>query len=250
MASKKDELLALVGRYYDGVSVKTALEKLPKSWFTTSDPKKEVANCLQVLRREGLIESREIENSGVFNWFKVDSAPASNPHEAPDGPGDIGTDAVMVGAAEGTADAGAGADTSAPENGVDDSIPTVEESLPPVPLGAVAKFAALALEAELKHDGPAVEFRETAIPAERFVLGPRPPRIEGIDWVWAARTEDGQLFEDTDAAIEHRDSVRLDRLIAEFVEECGPTTHGVVEGIRVWEEFKRSHVGSIGGATL
>lgn len=74
--SKKDELLALLKKYHEGLSARDIQMKLPPNWFNTKKPAKEVGNALHQLRLGGRVKHIEINDiPGVWRWVPVEKQP-------------------------------------------------------------------------------------------------------------------------------------------------------------------------------
>ena len=206
--SKQDILLNLIGCYVDGLSQRNIHEKLPNNWFSTLMPAKEVQNALQNLKRKGLAELVEITDlDGVWHWKRVEQPPApgaaiqtadqgSEPVDA------SAMDGVTGGAAERTADAGSGADASAP---------------------------ALDIEVEDIHYADP--------PTDHGVEGMPVP--EGISMVQMWRTSDGITHDSLEDAVRHELRRKLELEIADFVGEL-PQGLPPSELLMLWESRRRA----------
>jgi hypothetical protein len=114
------------------------------------------------------------------------------------------------------------------------------ELLPPIPDESMA--AVLALESEMKH-AASVEFHEQLVHVERFEIAQPAVLQNGVTMVWAARTTDGMLFEDVEAANRHQAALSLRDLMMEFMSL--PGNQGLITSLSAldaWEKFKAGRV--------
>lgn len=69
--TKQETVLALLGRFVNGLTVRDLQSKLELSWFNTDEHRKEVRNCVDRLRVAGHIEPHYPDGPAAVTYWRV-----------------------------------------------------------------------------------------------------------------------------------------------------------------------------------